>query len=221
METIKRKLNNKAVSSVVAEILMVAIAVVLATAFIVGLQGNVTSQIQDKDQSSVHVWASTRNGWVNITAIHSGGDATDISGHVFLTYQNAAITDISEHTYFLYPNDTLQYPNGILMYLKDGFLQYSNGILNYPSGTLHYPNGTLQYPNGTTQDTDIKLSANSLIVNGDFSLSQLTFGQQFSVNIDIRDLSSAQVTQGLIHYIISSKDQILAEVDQKLETTYE
>ena len=205
----------------VAEILMVAIAVVLATAFVVGLHANTSSYVGNKELASVYVWTTAKSGWVNITAINSGGDAVGISGHVFLTYPNATITDISAHVYFQYPNGTLHYPSGTLRYPENGTLQYSDGILHYPSGTLHYTNGTLRYPNGTTQDIDVQLPSNNPVINGGFSLSQLAFGQQFHVNVDSSQLSPSQLSQGTIHYIISSKDQILAEVDQKLETTHE
>lgn len=200
---------------------MVVIAVILATAFVVGLQTNVSSYVQNNQISSIYVWTSTKNNWTNITAINSGGDATDISGHVFLTYPNATTTDISGYMYFQYPNDTLHYPSGTLQYLKDGAFQYQNGTLYYKSGTLHYPNGTLQYPNGTAHDIQLPLSDSNPLINGDFSLPQLMFGQQFQVNIDLSQLSPSQLSQGTIHYIISSKNQILAEVTQNLETTHE
>jgi FlaG/FlaF family flagellin (archaellin) len=209
-------LNNKGLSTVVAEILMVVIAVIIASAFVVGLQTNASSLVGEKDLASLYVWTTATNNWVNITAINAGGDAVDISGHVFLTYPNATTTDISNYLYFQYPNNTLHYPNGTLQYLQNGTLPYQDDVLHYQSGTLHYPNGTLQYPNGTTQDIGVQLPESSIIISGDFILRQLSFGQQFQVNVDSSKLSSAQLSEGIVHYIISSKDQILAEVDQKL-----
>jgi hypothetical protein len=217
----RRRLNNKGLSTVVAEILMVVIAVILATAFVVGLQTNASSYVEKKELTSVYVWTTTNDKWINITAINSGGDAVGISGHVFLTFLNASITDISDYVYFQDPDDTLHCPGGILHYLKNGTLQSPSGVLDYPSGTIHYPNGTLRYPNGTTQDIEVQLPSNNFVVNGGFSLPQLAFGQQFHINIASFQLSSSELSEGTIHYIISSKDQILAEVDQKLETTHE
>ncbi len=73
----------------------------------------------------------------------------------------------------------------------------------------------IQYSNGTAQPLDAELAYNNTVsdINGDFRVRQLAFGQQFHVNID-----SSQLSDGTIHYMISSKNQILAEVEQNIET---
>jgi FlaG/FlaF family flagellin (archaellin) len=153
----KLRLNNRGISTVVGEMLMLVIAVILVSTFVVALQSDVSSYVKTKDLSTIHVWTTTNDGFVNLTAIHSGGDPLAISGQLYIEYQNGT----------------------------------SKGLV-----------ADLTYNNETSP------------VDGAFSLSEVKFGEQFLLSIDV---ISPQIDNGTIHYIISSKTQILAEVDQKIE----
>ncbi|RLI02900.1 hypothetical protein DRO30_01885 [Candidatus Bathyarchaeota archaeon] len=78
----------KGQSTVLAQILMLSIAIILATAFVVSLNANVSYYIKRKELSSIFIFTVNKDSWINFTSIHSGGDAVDIFGEVNLIFKN-------------------------------------------------------------------------------------------------------------------------------------
>ena len=78
----------KGQSTVLAQILMLSIAIILATAFVVSLNANLSYYIKRKELSSIFIFTVNKDGWINFTSIHSGGDAVDIFGEVNLIFKN-------------------------------------------------------------------------------------------------------------------------------------
>lgn len=152
----KRKKANIGLSTIVAEMLILAIVVILATAFVVSLHSNVSYYVKNKELSSIYLWTATKNGWTNFTVIHSGGDPTDLSGRIYFEYENGT--------------------------------------------SIRLP-AELTYNNASSSLT------------GEFELTQLKFGEHFQISVN-----STALTNGTIHYVLNSKSQILAEVDEKIET---
>jgi FlaG/FlaF family flagellin (archaellin) len=70
--------------------LILSIVVILAGAFAVSLQSNVSYYVKNKELTSIYLSSSTRDQWINFTAIHSGGDPTSITGRLYLEYPNGS-----------------------------------------------------------------------------------------------------------------------------------
>ncbi len=153
----KRKKANTGLSTIVSEMLILAIVVILAGAFVVSLESNISYYVKNKELSSIYLWTAKKDGWINFTVIHSGGDPIALSGRISFEYEN---------------------------------------------GTLIRLPAELTYNNASSQP-----------LTGEFSLTQLKFGEHFQISVN-----STALTNGTIHYILNSKSQILAEVDEKIET---
>ena len=62
--------------------------IILATAFVVSLNANVSYYTKRRELASVFIFTLNKGGWVNFTSIHSGGDAVDIFGEINLIFKN-------------------------------------------------------------------------------------------------------------------------------------
>jgi len=152
----KRKKANTGLSTVISEMLILSMVVILATAFVVSLESNVSYYVKNKELCAIYLWSVATDGRMNFTAIHSGGDATAISGQI-----------------------------------------------------------SIEYENGTSSKLEAELTYNNVssTVTGGFELNAVKFGEQFQISVELAGLSD-----GTIHYVLNSKSQILAEVDEKIET---
>lgn len=86
---------------------------------------------------------------------------------------------------------------------------HSGGDPTTISGHIYF-----EYQNGTSQNVKAKLSFNNTapIITSEFELSQIKFGEQFQLSINKAQFED----HGALHYILSSKSQILAEVDEQI-----
>lgn len=98
--------NNKAVSNVISEMMILALVVVLASAFVISLQSNVSYYVKSKELCSLYLSTTKNEEWINFTAIHSGGDPTAIIGHIFIEDQNGVLQNLDP--YLLTYNETPQ-----------------------------------------------------------------------------------------------------------------
>jgi FlaG/FlaF family flagellin (archaellin) len=133
----KTKRANRAVSTVISEMLILSIVVILASAFAVSLQSNVSYYVKNKELSSIYLSTSTKGPWVNFTATHSGGDPTTISGHIYIEYQNGSSSNLN--ALLTYNNvTTTRTGDFTLQSVKFGEqFQLCVNITNFTQGTIH------------------------------------------------------------------------------------
>ena len=138
MRRLKRKKSNLGVSTVIAEMLMLVLTVILAVAFVASLDSNISYYIQNKPLSSVNVWTITKNNWVNFTATNSGGDPTEIIGHIYLENQNGSSTNLSAQLTYnnTYSNITGSFNLPTLKFGQQ--FQISINTANLGQGTIQY-----------------------------------------------------------------------------------
>lgn len=87
-------LSQKAVSTVISEMLMLAIVVALVVAVVVGVQGSISYYVRNKELAAITLVSTKGNGWMNFTAFHLGGDPVTISGHIYIEYENGTTKNL-------------------------------------------------------------------------------------------------------------------------------
>lgn len=92
---VKIKRCNQALSSVISEMLILAIVVILAGAFAVSLQSNVSYYVKNKELASIYLTTSASGQWVNFTAFHSGGDPVTITCRIYIENPNGTTSPLN------------------------------------------------------------------------------------------------------------------------------
>ncbi|RLE73301.1 MAG: hypothetical protein DRZ80_06455 [Thermoprotei archaeon] len=78
----------KGQSTILAQILLLAMAIILATTFTASLNAHVSYYMKRRELASVFIFTLDKGGWVNFTSIHSGGDTVDVFGEINLIFKN-------------------------------------------------------------------------------------------------------------------------------------
>jgi FlaG/FlaF family flagellin (archaellin) len=86
---------NRALSTVISEMLILAIVVILAAAFAVSIQSNISYYVKNKELASIFLTTSTKDQMINFTAFHSGGDPVTITGHIYMEYPNGSTSPLN------------------------------------------------------------------------------------------------------------------------------
>lgn len=87
----------KAQSTIIAELLILAITVSLAIGFVVATNSYFIYYAQMKKLASIYTFSIKNENWVNFTVIHSGGDTIDIFGHVYAIFKNGTSKHLSAY----------------------------------------------------------------------------------------------------------------------------
>jgi len=89
------KSSSRGQSNIVAEALLISIAMILATAFVLSLNSNVSYYLERRELVSVYISTTNKGNWVNFTTVHSGGDLIIVSGQIYITFKNSTSMPLS------------------------------------------------------------------------------------------------------------------------------